>query len=789
MKKTLLLASLITTVSMASNGFVESNFKGDLNFTKADDMTVLTGNLDELSLKGEVKVNKLTLGAVLKNKDIKAISKVNPLTTEMYTENLLDNSSVYAKYELPEFSGIKSYVKGTLNPKAKYEADKTLNFKKGNVELEGQLAHSFSNGAEVSLTSKTTFPFEKKDGEYGKAASSEHTLKLGAKKLNNFEDLEASLTIGHVYAKDGFRKAELNAKGTYVGLKDTKLNGEFNFIDEKEDDGKTDKNMAVSLKAGANYKGVKDLELDGKFNFKYQVKGTSKVKDIITDSDIVLNKDAYAHSYELDAKYTGVKDLELTAGAFVQHIHFDEGGIGNYISSPTEYLYTKGIMSGDKDFIVNKLNSLANAKKELENAKKELENLSDADKEAYKNAEKEYKKLVEDKKASLNKSLSAAQKNFNNETDATRKAIAQKSYEMHTALNQLTKKEKELKAEKKKINDEYQNLVDGINDKFANKQIFENKEKDIDKQLADVTAKKTELETQIANGIKVENTNANANVANENASSANTGFLGLVIPKQITDKINSFINNIASIFKTKPEDIGEYLADSEYDLNNFDEEEFKKDDKSRYSKNGETYEENNIASDGKTPSQIFDEIGKTKYGKALEKVKKNNLDLEKEYKEKVEATKMFTAKLDLVNFGFKLGAKYTSVKNLTLTADGVFAGRHHSGFNQLLKYPSYTTGYVKLHTGAKYDFKLLNDKLVVSPEANVTATFADIYAGIVNPSLVLAPKVSVEYNPMETLKVAGSVEVPVNFGRTGINEFGYQSTSIKGAFNMKYEWK
>ena len=48
----------------------------------------------------------------------------------MYTENLLDNSSVYAKYELPEFAGIKSYVKGTLNPKAKYEADGTLNFKK-----------------------------------------------------------------------------------------------------------------------------------------------------------------------------------------------------------------------------------------------------------------------------------------------------------------------------------------------------------------------------------------------------------------------------------------------------------------------------------------------------------------------------------------------------------------------------------------------------------------------------------------------------------------------------------
>ncbi|MBE3031562.1 hypothetical protein IMK15_06375, partial [Sneathia sp. DSM 16631] len=88
------------------------------------------------------------------------------------------------------------------------------------------------------------------------------------------------------------------------------------------------------------------------------------------------------------------------------------------------------------------------------------------------------------------------------------------------------------------------------------------------------------------------------------------------------------------------------------------------------------------------------------------------------------------AKLDLVNFGFKLGAKYTGVKNLTLTADGVFGGRHHSAYDQLFKFPAYTTGYVKLHAGAKYDFKLLNDKLVVSPEGNVTAKFTDIYAGI-----------------------------------------------------------
>lgn len=91
--------------------------------------------------------------------------------------------------------------------------------------------------------------------------------------------------------------------------------------------------------------------------------------------------------------------------------------------------------------------------------------------------------------------------------------------------------------------------------------------------------------------------------------------------------------------------------------------------------------------------------------------------------------------------------------------------------------------------GAKYDFKLLNDKLVVSPEGNVTATFTDIYAGLCNPSLVLTPKVSVEYKPVDALKVSGSVEVPVNFGMKGLKEFGYLNTGIKGALNMRYEWK
>ena len=767
MKKTILLAGIIASMTTMANvtGFVEGNAKGDVTFAKEGKETKVTGNIDDLSVKGEVKVNKLTLGAVLKNKDIKEISKVKPLTTEMYTENLLDNSSVYAKYELPEFSGIKSYVKGTLNPKAKYEADGTLNFKKGNVELEGQLAHSFSNGAEVSLTSKTTFPFEKKDGEYGKAASSEHTLKLGAKKLNNFEDLEASLTVGHVYAKDGFRKAELNTKGTYVGLKDTKLNGEFNFIDEKEDDGKTDKNMAVSLKAGANYKGVKNLELDGKFNFKYQVKGTSKVKDIITDSDIVLNKDAYAHSYELDAKYTGVKDLELTAGAFVQHIHFDNGSLENYASNKYENLYVAKLLSSDKEFFKHFEEKYKDAAKKLKEAQDELAKVDAQKVTAYNTAKKDYDDALASYKKHLVEEVKAKAKELADEIKAA--ATTENNKKALKEIEEIDAKVAELEAKKEKLvkAKELKSSYEDVKAEFKFKDSDETVQKKDVETLTKAIAKLTE---EIA-AEKAKKTTAPAGGQNlETKAGTLKGKYDAVVAaaKAVKDfKVETF-NVDETNAKFKKENEKPYKYDSTGD---------------------------------KTAKSLYDTLATTDYAKAEKNVKDAQkelakYDIDKLYENNVKnfvkvADGYYKAKLDLVNFGAKLGAKYTGVKNLTLTADGLFAGRYHSGYNQLFKFPAYTTGYVKLHAGAKYDFKLLNDKLVVSPEGNVTATFDNIYAGLCEPSLVLAPKVSVSYKPVDALKVSGSVEVPVNFGMKGLKEFGYLNTGIKGALNMRYEWK
>ena len=719
MKKTILLASVIASMTALAvespKGFVEGTAKGEVTFKQnVSNETKISGDVEELSVKGEVKVNRFTLGAVLANKDLKGISKENPLTTEKYTDNLLDHSSVYAKYELPEFSGIKSYVKGTLNPKAPTE-DGKHNFKKGNVELEGQLAHSFNNGVEVSLTSKTKFPFEKKDGEYGKGVESEHVLKVAAKKLNKFEDLEASLKLNHTYAKEeAFKFVDLSAKGTYAGLKDTKLTG--------------------------------------KANFRYQVNGTSDVKDLLTDGQIKLNKDAYAHSYELDGKYTGVKDLELTAGAFVQHVHYANAELGDYAANPFEYLYAQSLISSDKDFLKHQAEKLEKEKKKFEKAQETIKKATKDEKEAYQKNVDLYNKLVAAYDKYLSDNVTAKKTTYDAAAD---KETAKKAYDAQKEINKITDEIAELSNLKQKYEALYNS--DKVKADAKDEEIKKAEVKALDEKIA-AKQKLIDVNSDLDKAVKANATNEGKNYAD--AENVQAKFNKT---KKENDKYTSVLvmQNVIGGKKFKKEADGTYTVTD----------------------NG-----NNLVEANK----VFDDSFGSVYGQALQAVNRyNDFSIrEKEYKFALEQQyKDLKAKLDLVNFGFKLGAKYTGVKNLTLTADGVFGGRHHSGFSQIHKFPAYTTGYVKLHAGAKYDFKLLNDKLVVSPEGNVTAKFTDIYAGICNPSLVLAPKVSVSYKPMDALKVAGSVELPINFGLNTLGDFGYQSTSIKGALNMKYEWK
>lgn len=176
---------------------------------------------------------------------------------------------------------------------------------------------------------------------------------------------------------------------------------------------------------------------------------------------------------------------------------------------------------------------------------------------------------------------------------------------------------------------------------------------------------------------------------------------------------------------------------------------------------------------GKTIGELETKLKDNEYYKkkeALDSAIKALSYNEKEY-DLINASK---SSADLVNFGVKLGFKYEDIKNLTITLDGVFGGTYHSEFVSLKKFPSYTTSYIKLHAGAKYDYK------GISPEINVTTKFVNLV-----PELVLAPKLSVERDIVEHIKAKGFIEAPIKFGG---KEFKYIDTSIKGGISLRYSW-
>lgn len=381
----------------------------------------------------------------------------------------------------------------------------------------------------------------------------------------------------------------------------------------------------------------------------------------------------------------------------------------------------------------------AEHKKEYEEALETIKNVTETDKTDYENALKEYDQLVAAKRKYLKDNASYFKSEYTNALNGENSDKIKAAYEAQKKINEINEDIYNLIAEKNE-------LEQLLSEKYANKDKIESKIKEIQDKI-DANNKLIGENSELRKAV-LSDVYGGKGILYANAEYPREDF------SRIEEKNKGDIKNILVGEKFKKENNG-------YVLNN----------------NGD------IKAD-----DVFGKIN-SEYGKALKVVKK--------YKKASTQKEIYTSfinkygleKQDLVNFGFKLGAKYTGVKNLTLTADGVFGGRHHSGFDQLLKYPSYTTGYVKLHAGAKYDYKLLSDKLVVSPEGNVTATFADIYAGLCNPSLVLAPKVSVSYKPVDALNVSGSVEVPVKFELNDFREFVYKNTSIKGSLNMRYEWK
>ena len=194
MKKTLLLTSLV--ISMAAiagtTGSVEGYNENEATFVK--NPASITFVAKKIGVKTEVKVNGtgFSFGGDFKAEDLE-LGKAKKA-------NYLNHSSVWAKYELPELKGVKSYVKATISPKFVDKFD-------GSAELEGQASYKYDT-LTFGLKSKTNLPFKLSENntDYGKDVKSTQKIFVESEKdkdvfVKGLKDVKANVEIKHNYAK------------------------------------------------------------------------------------------------------------------------------------------------------------------------------------------------------------------------------------------------------------------------------------------------------------------------------------------------------------------------------------------------------------------------------------------------------------------------------------------------------------------------------------------------------------------------------------------------------------
>ena len=320
MKKTILLASLVATAAMAAGtkgtvkGFFESEGKFETKTSvnaadnkKLDTVTTKAYKVGKIGVETEVKVKDtgLSFGGTFQAKDL-ALGNV-------YRPNYLNNSSVFVKYELPEIKGVNSYVKATVSPKFATVLKKDEIVNKGNAELEADVSYKY-NDLTFGVNTKTTLPFSNKKAK-------EDTSNNNALIIGDAIDYATLVSSTH----------KVYVKGNYAPLKDIKGEIEVNHKYKESAKDAKDAFKYLSLLADASYDVNKDLTLNGKARFKYQFNGEMNFKDqYLGDKDLIESESGddiykapaqYIHFYSLEGVYKGVKDTELSATAFVGHLH------------------------------------------------------------------------------------------------------------------------------------------------------------------------------------------------------------------------------------------------------------------------------------------------------------------------------------------------------------------------------------------------------------------------------------------------------------------------------------
>jgi len=310
MKKTLLLTSLVASmVAIAgTTGSVEGYNENEANFEKSKPATFVA---KKLGVKTEVKVNGtgFSFGGDFKAEKI-SLGHVEGA-------KFLDHSKVWAKYELPELKGVKSYVQATAEPKFIGTATD-----KGSAELEGQASYKY-DALTFGLNSKTNFPFvEKTSGKYENDVKSTHKVFVESEKdkdvfVKGLKDVKANVEIKHDYRKieQDHKAAEAvdyvsgEASAKYDAIKDFAVEGKAGFkVNVSEFTNKTYTDF-IKKDAGDN---KHDVVLGG-------VKLNDYLDKIVSTSWIREVTGLHREYADVKLMYTGVKGLTLSANPFVDY--------------------------------------------------------------------------------------------------------------------------------------------------------------------------------------------------------------------------------------------------------------------------------------------------------------------------------------------------------------------------------------------------------------------------------------------------------------------------------------
>lgn len=283
MKKTMLLTSLIAVAAMAAGttGRVEFTGKTESTFEKGTNKTEITHKFGELKAETEVKVKEtgFSFGGTFKVKDIPVFTTKQD--TPKFEIKNLEDTNIWAKYELPEIKGVNSSLKATYKDLTKLNLEADANY--------------MIKGIKVGINSNTSFPIITEETvDYGKVVESTHKIYAEAKELYMLKDVKANVVLTNTYnqIQPGAEAKEVLA----TAIKN------------------------VSGEVEATYDKVKDLKLTGKVNFKVNV-ADDKLEYKSDDEKLYGEENGiYLHSYEVKATYTGVKNLELIANPFVAHV-------------------------------------------------------------------------------------------------------------------------------------------------------------------------------------------------------------------------------------------------------------------------------------------------------------------------------------------------------------------------------------------------------------------------------------------------------------------------------------